>query len=149
MLRQIFFFFAFFHFSKSWYAIQSIISLLRGVSTSKDSCVTFKALGLLCAPHVCLQANLSNPSSSFQGCGLDSGLCECQASTTMERHAHPSKPTSFLIRYFLHLHFQCYPKSPPYPLHPLPYPPTPTSWPWSSPVLSYIKFARPMGLSFQ
>jgi hypothetical protein len=31
----------------------------------------------------------------------------------------------FLIRYFLHLHFKCYPKSPPYPsphspTHPLP-----------------------------
>jgi hypothetical protein len=55
----------------------------------------------------------------------------------------------FLIRYFLHLHFQCYPKSPPYPSpnspnHPL----TPTSWPWCSPVLGRIKFARPMGLSF-
>jgi hypothetical protein len=32
---------------------------------------------------------------------------------------------------------------------PLPYPPTPTSWPWRSPVLRHIKFARPMGLSFQ
>ena len=32
---------------------------------------------------------------------------------------------------------------------PLPYPPTPTSWPWCSPVLRHIKFARPMGLSFQ
>ena len=53
----------------------------------------------------------------------------------------------FLIRYFLHLHFQCYPKSPPYPL--LPYQPTPTSWPWHSPVLRQIKFARLMGLSFQ
>jgi len=31
----------------------------------------------------------------------------------------------------------------------LPYPPTPTSWPWHSPVLRHIKFARPMGLSFQ
>jgi hypothetical protein len=30
----------------------------------------------------------------------------------------------------------------------LPYPPTPTSWPWHSPVLRNIKFARPMGLSF-
>ena len=30
----------------------------------------------------------------------------------------------------------------------LPYPPTPTSWPWHSPVLRHIKFARPMGLSF-
>jgi hypothetical protein len=28
----------------------------------------------------------------------------------------------------------------------LPHPPTPTSWPWHSPV--HIKFARPMGLSF-
>jgi hypothetical protein len=49
-----------------------------------------------------------------------------------------------LIRYFLHLHFQCYPKSPPYPPPPLPYPSTPTS----SPVLRHIKFVRPMGLSF-
>jgi hypothetical protein len=47
----------------------------------------------------------------------------------------------FLIMYFLHLHFQCYPKSPPIP-------PTPTSWPWRSPVLRHIKFAWPMGLSF-
>jgi hypothetical protein len=53
-----------------------------------------------------------------------------------------------LIRYFLHLHFQCYPKSLPYPPHTLPYPPTPTSWPWHSPVLRHIKFARPMGLFF-
>ena len=52
----------------------------------------------------------------------------------------------YFIRYFLHLHFQCYPKSLPYP--PLPYPPTPTSWPWLSLVLRHIKFARPMGLSF-
>ena len=43
----------------------------------------------------------------------------------------------FFIRYLFHLHFQCYPKSPP---------PTPTSWPWHSPVLRHIKFARPMGL---
>jgi hypothetical protein len=54
----------------------------------------------------------------------------------------------FFFRYFLHLHFQCYPKSPPYPPTPLPYPPTPTSWPWHSPVLRHIKFASPMGLSF-
>ena len=32
---------------------------------------------------------------------------------------------------------------------PLPYQPTPTFWPWRSPVLGPIKFARPMGLSFQ
>jgi hypothetical protein len=32
--------------------------------------------------------------------------------------------------------------------HTLPQPPTPTSWSWRSPVLRQIKFARPMGLSF-
>jgi hypothetical protein len=32
--------------------------------------------------------------------------------------------------------------------HLLPHPPTPISWPWRSPVLRHIKFARPMGLSF-
>ena len=60
-------------------------------------------------------------------------------------------PHHFLkfIRYFLHLHFQCYPKSPPYPPPQLPYPPTPTFWPWHSPVLGHIKFASPMDLSFQ
>jgi hypothetical protein len=30
----------------------------------------------------------------------------------------------------------------------LPFPSTPTSCPWHSPVLKHIKFARPMGLSF-
>jgi hypothetical protein len=33
--------------------------------------------------------------------------------------------------------------------HPLPHPSIPTSWPWCSPVLRQIKFARPMGLSFR
>ena len=37
------------------------------------------------------------------------------------------------------------PSTPP----PLPYPPIPTSWPWHSPVLRHIKFARPRGLSSQ
>jgi hypothetical protein len=37
------------------------------------------------------------------------------------------------IRYFLQLHFKCYPKSPLYHPHALlPYPPIPTSWPWCS-----------------
>jgi hypothetical protein len=56
----------------------------------------------------------------------------------------------FFIRYFLHLHFKCYPKSPLYPSPTLlPYPPTPTSWPWCSPILEHIKFARSRGLSSQ
>jgi hypothetical protein len=37
----------------------------------------------------------------------------------------------------------------PIPSTPLPYPPTPTFWPWHSPVLGHIKFASPMVLSFQ
>ena len=53
------------------------------------------------------------------------------------------------FRYFLYLHFKCYPESSLYPPPTtLPYPPTPTSWPWHSPELRHIKFARPMGLSF-
>jgi hypothetical protein len=55
---------------------------------------------------------------------------------------------SIFIRYFLHLHFKCYPESTLYPPPALlPYPPTPTSWPWHSPVLGHIKFAIPRGLS--
>ena len=41
-----------------------------------------------------------------------------------------------------------YQKSP-IPTPPLPYLPTPPFWPWRSPVLGHIKFACPMGLSFQ
>jgi hypothetical protein len=56
----------------------------------------------------------------------------------------------FFIRYFLHLHFKCYSKSPLYPPPALlPYPLTPTFWLWRSPVLGHIKFARPRGLSSQ
>jgi hypothetical protein len=77
---------------------------------------------------------------------------------------------SFFIRYFPHLHFQCYPKSPQYPPTPNPLPthspflalvfpckghikfasPKGLSFQWwCSPVLGHIKFASPMGLSFQ
>jgi hypothetical protein len=56
----------------------------------------------------------------------------------------------FFIIYVLYLHFECYPESSPCPpLALLPYPLTPTSWPWHSPVLGHIKFARPRGLSSQ
>jgi hypothetical protein len=37
----------------------------------------------------------------------------------------------------------------PRPSPPLPYQPTPTSWPWHCPILKHIKFARPRGLSSQ
>jgi hypothetical protein len=50
----------------------------------------------------------------------------------------------FLIRYFLHLHFKCYPKCPLYPsLALFPNPPTPVSWPWHFPVLGHMIFKRP------
>jgi hypothetical protein len=55
-----------------------------------------------------------------------------------------------IIRYFLYIYFKCYPEISLY--HPptlLPYPPTPTSWPWLFPVLGHIKFAIPMGFSSQ
>jgi hypothetical protein len=50
----------------------------------------------------------------------------------------------FFIRYFLHIHFKCYPESPIY-RHPalLSNPTTPASWPCHSPVLGHIIFARP------
>jgi hypothetical protein len=54
------------------------------------------------------------------------------------------------IKYFLYIHFKCYPESSLYPPSTLPpYPPTPASWPWHSPVLGHIKFAIPRGLSSQ
>ena len=49
----------------------------------------------------------------------------------------------FFIRYFLHLHFKCYPQNPLYPPPALlPKPPTPVSWPWHSPVLGHMIFTR-------
>ena len=56
----------------------------------------------------------------------------------------------FLFRYFLYLLFKCYPESSLYPPPALlPYPPTPSSWPWCSPVLGHIKWIRPRGLMQQ
>jgi hypothetical protein len=56
----------------------------------------------------------------------------------------------FFIRYFLYIHFKCYPESFLYPPPAvLPYPLTPTSWPWHSPVLEHIKSAIPRSLSSQ
>jgi hypothetical protein len=61
---------------------------------------------------------------------------------------------SFFEAYFLLVIFFSYisnaiPKDPPTLPYPLLHPPTLTSWPWCSPVLGHIKFACPMGLSFQ
>jgi hypothetical protein len=43
------------------------------------------------------------------------------------------------IRCFLYIHFKCYHESSLYsPSTLLPYPPTPASWPWLSPVLGHI-----------
>jgi hypothetical protein len=54
----------------------------------------------------------------------------------------------FLLGIFLIYISNAIPKVP-HTLSALPYPPTPTFWPWRSPVLGHIKFASPMGLSFQ
>jgi hypothetical protein len=53
------------------------------------------------------------------------------------------KTIFFFIRYFLYLHFKCYPQSPIYPPPALlPNPPTSASWPWHSPVLEHMIFTR-------
>jgi hypothetical protein len=51
---------------------------------------------------------------------------------------------NIFIRYFLHLHFKCYPQSPLYPSHPvlLPNQPTLPSWPWHFPVQGHMIFVR-------
>jgi hypothetical protein len=52
----------------------------------------------------------------------------------------------FFIRYFLHLHFKCYPASPLYPPPTLlPYPSTPTSWPWCPPCTGAYKVCKTKG----
>ena len=53
----------------------------------------------------------------------------------------------FLGIYFIYI-CNAIPKVPYTLPHSLSHPPTLTSWPWRSPVLSHIKFAWPMGLSF-
>jgi hypothetical protein len=51
---------------------------------------------------------------------------------------------AFFIRYFLHLHFKCYPQSPLYPpLALLPNQPTPVFWSWHYPVLGHMIFTKP------
>jgi hypothetical protein len=96
-------------------------------------------------------------------CSFRRDICIAGSITCLERQAALQRISSwnhvrnldffiflFFIRYFLYLHFKCYPKSPLYtPPALLPYLPTPTSWPWHSPVLGHINFARPRGLSSQ
>jgi hypothetical protein len=54
----------------------------------------------------------------------------------------------FLIRYFLYLHFKCYPESSLYPTPALlPYPPTPTSWPWHFPCTGAYRSLQDQGAS--
>jgi hypothetical protein len=54
----------------------------------------------------------------------------------------------FLITYFLHLHFRSYSESPLYlPPALLTNPTSPASWPWHSPVLGHMIFAKPRASS--
>jgi hypothetical protein len=70
--------------------------------------------------------------------------------STVQSQALAFFPPHLLLDIFFVYIFKCYPESPLYPPPALlPYPPTPASWPWHSPVLGYIKFARPRGLSYQ
>jgi hypothetical protein len=67
----------------------------------------------------------------------------------LPRHLPGCQREKFLLDIF-YLHFKCYPKSSLYPPPVLlPYPSTPNSWPWCSPVLGHIKSARPRSLSSQ
>ena len=85
-------------------------------------------------PPICVQTG--NPSVSISLVRI----------TSMGHHAQlfPPYVCIFFIRYFLYIHFKCYPES-----SLLPYPPTPASGPWHSPVLRHIKFAISRGLSSQ
>jgi hypothetical protein len=55
----------------------------------------------------------------------------------------------FYYYVFSSITFRMLSQKSPIPSPPLPYPPIPIFWPWHSPVLGHIKFACPMGLSFQ
>jgi hypothetical protein len=55
----------------------------------------------------------------------------------------------YLYQIFSSFTFSMLSQKSPIPSPQLPYPPTPTSCPWHSPVQRHIKFARPGGLSFQ
>jgi hypothetical protein len=57
----------------------------------------------------------------------------------------------FLLFYYVFstITFPMLSQKSPTPSPPLPYPPIPIFWPWRSPVLGHIKFACPMGISFQ
>jgi hypothetical protein len=80
----------------------------------------------------------------------DRSKCIGMMSNVQFPHKNLFKGWIFLfITYFPQLHFQCYPKSPPYPPPHFPTHPFPFFWPWRSPVLGHIKFVCPMGLSFQ
>jgi hypothetical protein len=67
--------------------------------------------------------------------------------------SHPYPPVYYFLFFFIKLGIffiyisNAIPKVPHTLPLPLSYPLTPTSWPWRSPVLRHIKFARPRGLS--
>ena len=92
----------------------------------------------------------SEPRTFQVGTGFWKPFMDTQCYHLLKEAFSSSGYFFFLVRYFLYLHFRCYPKSSLYPPPALlPYPLTPTSWPWHSPVLGHIKFARPRGLSSQ
>jgi hypothetical protein len=87
------------------------------------------------------KSNKTNPSTLFE----DMVQCTIKLNNVITFNAISCLIIfSFFIRYFLHLHFKCFPPSPLYPPHALlPNPFTPASWPWHSPVLGHMIFIRP------
>jgi hypothetical protein len=108
---------------------------------------------LTCSSRDLLGRHLSSGGEGAQMSEARNGVCprSCVASAVsllILRSLQAPKFFSFLYFFKLGISFiyiyNAIPKVP----HLLPHPPTPTSWPWCSPVLRQIKFAWPMGLSF-
>jgi hypothetical protein len=111
--------------------------------------------------HSLLHSRFNSPSSRLSNWSIfhTSSLISTRMSITTEAPPHQTSSLhrapslfffplfsffSFFIRYFLHLHFKCYPEGPLYPPPTLFFnPPTPASWPWHYPVLGHMIFPRP------
>jgi hypothetical protein len=108
----------------------------------------------------CMVAHTYNPCAEEVGTRRSLGLINCLAWPNQCAPSPSERFVSvimivmipfliFLLRIFLNYICNDIPKVPHTLPPPLPYPPIPTFWPWRSPVLGHIKFACPMGLSFQ
>jgi hypothetical protein len=120
-------------------------------NTSPWNAVTAVRLGPL--PSVNFIWKLSH---SYTQCFVTKDTLDCQADSIKcyrEKEDIPPFSLCFFKNIFYYVFssitFPMLSQKSPIPSPPLPYPPIPTFWPWRSPVLGHIKFACPMGLSFQ